>query len=424
MKYELHKLKNGLPILTVPMPASESVTLTVWVNTGSRREDFEKLGVSHYLEHMVFKGSKKYPTMTALFEIFDGMGAEHNAGTSKEWTNFWVKLPVSDVERGFDILSDVVLNPILDEKEAVREKTVIFEEMKMIKDMPMRHIGDVFEELIYQGEPLGWDIIGTEESMNKITRQDFLDYRKKYYFAQNMLVSVAGGVTESQTLKLAEKYFCELDNKSSTLQGSPFKGIQSAPQFKLQNKVTDQAHFIIGFLAEGRNYKNKYAQSVLSTILGGGASSRLWTEVREKRGLAYAVSGSMDRYSDTGYFGVYVGSDPSKASDAVSVILDQCYGITSKKYPITEQELKKVKGFIKGHVALSLEESENINDFFAEQYLFDEKIYTPEELFKSIDNVTLDQVYFEAEKLFKPRKLNLAVIGPFKDDKKFVEIIN
>lgn len=423
MKYLLNKLSNGLPILTVPMPSSESVTITVWVNTGSRREEFEKLGISHYLEHMVFKGSSKYPTMKQLFEAFDEMGAEHNAGTSKEWTNFWVKLPVSDVERGFDILSDVVLKPNLDAEEAKRERTVIFEEMKMINDMPMRHIGDVFEELIYQESPLSWEIIGTTESMNKITRQDFLDYRQKYYFAENMLITIAGGVTESQIVKLSNKYFEKLDNKPNALKISPFKGVQTKPQFKLQTKDTDQAHLILGFLAEGRRYKNKYAQSVLSTILGGGASSRLWTEVREKRGLAYAVSGSMDRYSDTGYFGVYVGCDPAKAQEAISVILDQCYGIASKKYPITDHEFKKVKGFIKGHIALSLEESENINDFFAEQYLFDEKINTPEELFKKVDDVTLKEVYLEAEKLFKPEKLNLAVIGPFKNREEFDKII-
>lgn len=424
MNYKLNTLKSGLPLLTVPMSASESVTITVWVKTGSRREEIEKLGISHYLEHMVFKGSSRYPTMKQLFETFDEMGAEHNAGTSKEWTNFWVKLPVSDIERGFDILSDVVLRPILDAEEAKRERKVIFEEMKMIKDMPMRHIGDVFEELIYQGSPLGLEIIGTEESMNNITRQDFLDYRKQYYFAQNMLVSVAGGVSESKTVELAEKYFQELEGKTSNVKDTVFNGVQTKPQFKLQHKDTDQAHLILGFASEGRNYKNKFAQSILSTILGGGASSRLWTEVREKRGLAYAVSGSMDRYSDAGYFGVYVGCDPKKAVEAISVILDQCYGIASKKYEITEKELNKVKGFIKGHIALSLEESENINDFFAEQFLFDAKIYTPEELFKKVDEVTLESVYSEAEKLFKANGLNLAVIGPFKDGEKFEKVIS
>src|SRR4030042_2124068 len=160
MDYKLSKLPSGLRVLTVPMPASESVTLAVWVKTGSRNEDIKKVGVSHFLEHMVFKGSNKFPTMRELFEVFDTMGAEHNAATSKEWTNFWVKLPVNDMERGFDVLSDVVLHPLLDVKEAERERKVIFEEMKMYEDTPMRKIVDIFEELIYDGNPLGWDTIG------------------------------------------------------------------------------------------------------------------------------------------------------------------------------------------------------------------------------------------------------------------------
>lgn len=422
MDYSLSKLSSGIRLSVVPMPASESVTLTVWVKTGSRKENLEKLGISHFLEHMVFKGSKKYPTMKQLFEMFDEMGAEHNAGTTKEWTNFYVKLPVSDIERGFDILSDVVLNPLLDWEEAQKEKKVIFEEMKMIEDMPMRHIGDTFEELIFSDNSLGWDIIGTEESMNKITREDFIEYRKKQYFAENMLVTVAGGIDAEKISALTEKYFTNIPD-GHTLQGSTFKGKQKAPKFSLKTKKTDQAHFILGFSSPGRNYENKFPQSVLSTLLGGGASSRLFTEVREKRGLAYSVGGSMDRYSDAGYFGVYVGSDPAKASEAIRVILDECYKLADHSSPITDHELAKVKGYIKGHIALSLEDSENINDFFAEQILFDQKIYTPEELFKKVDDVTTDQIYSEAEKLFLPSKLNLAVIGPFTDKEKFVKIL-
>ncbi len=423
MDYKFQKLSNGLKLLTVPMPASESATLTVWVKTGSRNEDKEKLGISHFLEHMVFKGSKKYPTMKELFENFDEMGAEHNAGTSKEWTNFYVKLPVADIERGFDILSDVVLRPLLDPKEARREKNVIFEEMKMITDAPMRHIGDVFEELIYAGHPIGLDIIGTKKSMNSIKRDDFVSYRKKHYQSSNMLVSVAGGVKENQMVKLTEKYFSEVPNAKPEMSNNKFTTLQDKPQIRIKHKKTDQAHFMLGFLADGRNYKNKYSQAVLSTILGGGASSRLFTEVRERRGLAYAVSGFMDRYSDTGYFGVYVGSDITKSYEAIKVILDQCYGLTQGKYKVAQKELAKVKGYIKGHLALSLEESENINDFFAEQALFDKIIYTPEEIFKKIDAVSIEDVYSEAKKLFLPSKLNLAVIGPYKDKEKFVQLL-
>ncbi len=407
----------------MPMPTSESVTLTVWVKTGSRDEDERMGGISHFLEHMVFKGGKKYPTIKEIFEIFDAMGAEHNAGTSKEWTNFWVKLPVFDIERGFDILSDVVLKPLLNSKELEKERRVIFEEMKMIEDAPMRNISDVFEELIYDGSPLGWDIIGTVESMGKIKREDFINYRKKHYFAKNMLVSVSGGVKEPQVLELTKKYFSGISDKPEPAGSSGFFSDQASPKLKIKNKKTDQAHFVLGFLANGRNYENKYQQSILSSILGGGASSRLWTEVREKRGLAYAVGGSMDRYSDTGYFGVYVGCDINKSYKAIPVILNQCYGIAEGKYKVTSKELEKVKGYIKGHLALSLEESENVNDFFSEQVLFDRKVNTPEEIFKKIDAVTIDQVHEEARELFTPGRLNLAIIGPYQNEENFIKLL-
>jgi predicted Zn-dependent peptidase len=422
MNYNLQTLPSGLRILSVPMVSSESATVTIWVKTGSRNESPEKLGISHYLEHMVFKGSKKFPTMRELFEVFDSMGAEHNAGTSKEWTNFWVKLPAFDLERGFEILSDVVLNPLLDKAEAIKEREVIFQEMKMYEDTPTRHIADIFEELIYAGSPLGLDTIGTVESMNNIQRSDFEDYRKKYYFAENMLISVAGGVKPEKVMDLAKKYFSSV--KSANHEALPlFESGQSSPKVKIKNKKTDQAHFILGFLTTGRNYKFRFAQAVMSAILGGGASSRLWTEVREKRGLAYGVHGSIDRYADVGYFGVYTGTGIEKSYDAVKVILDQCYGLSTKKYKISDKEIEKVKGFLKGHLALQLEDSDYVNDFFSEQVLFDKQVLKPEDIFKEVDKVTVDEVYAEAGKVFRPEGLNLAVIGPYKNDSEFVKLL-
>jgi predicted Zn-dependent peptidase len=423
MDFNLRKLSSGLKVLSVPMASSESATITVWVKTGSRNELKEKLGISHFLEHMVFKGSKKYPKMKILFEIFDEMGAEHNAGTTKEWTNFWVKLPVGDIERGFDILSDVVLHPLLSSEEMLKERQVIFEEMKMYEDTPMRKIGDVFENLIFGTHPLSWDIIGNVESMNKIDRQDFLDYRDSFYRSSNMLVSVAGGVGTDKVESLAQKYFSDVDQNPFVFQGVGFDGIQNSPRIKIKEKNTDQAHLLLGFPAEGRNYKDKFAQAVMAGILGGGASSRLWTEVREKRGLAYAVSGSMDRYSDVGYFGIYIGSDPKNADEAIKVALDQAYRLADKTLKVTSRELKKIKGYIKGHIALQLEDSDAVNDFFSEQILFDSEVLTPEKLFAKIDAITIDEVYKEAEKVFDSSKTNLAVIGPYKTDSKFVKLL-
>lgn len=424
MDYKLHTTASGLRVVTVPMPSLESVTLTVWVKTGSRNEEEKVGGISHFLEHMVFKGSPKRPTAKDISQAVDAIGGEFNAATSKDWTNFYIKASKENLETAFDVLSDMVLNPLLKSEEIEREKGTIIQEIKMYEDTPMMHIGEVFEGLIFEGNSLGRDTAGTENSVKSINRNDFIDYRKTHYHPKNMLITVAGGVTEKTVLKLVDKYF----NSLTTFKGSPFKGRafkakQTKPQFKLQTKKSEQAHLIIGFMGEGRKYAQKYAQSILSVILGGGMSSRLFIEVRERRGLAYSVRTSTERYQEVGYMGTYAGVNVEKADEAVKVILDQCYGLASSKYPVAKGELAKAKGFLKGNLALALEDTHDVSGFFGEQHLFLKKVLTPEEICKKVDAVTIDDVIFEAKKLFVPSRLNLAIIGPFKNKDKFVQLL-
>lgn len=425
MDYKLHTFASGLKVLTVPMPSLESVTVTIWVKTGSRNEEIKVNGISHFLEHMVFKGSKKRPTAKEISEVVDSIGGEFNAGTSKDWTNFYIKSRAGSVETAFDILSDMVLNPVLSPEEIEREKGTIIQEIAMYEDTPMMKIGEVYEELAFSGNPLGRDTAGTSKSVKSIKKDDFVSYRKRYYHPENMLVTVAGGITENTVLKLVEKYFGKL--KTSFAKASAdkqnFKSKQTKPEVKIKNKKSEQAHFIIGFMGEGRGYEGRFAQSILGSILGGGMSSRLFIEVRERRGLAYAVRTGMERYQETGYMGTYVGTDPGKVDEAISVVLEQHYGISNGKYPISKEELKKAKEFIKGHLALALEDTKEVSGFFGEQELFLNKIMTPEEIYKKIDAVTIGDVIKEAKKLFVPEKLNLAVIGPFKDGGKFVQLL-
>lgn len=423
MEYKLQKLTSGLRVLTVPMPGLESATVTIWVKTGSRNEDPKVGGISHFLEHIVFKGSKKRPTARDISAAVDGLGGEFNATTSKDWTNFFIKAGKDNLETSMDILSDMILNPLMEKDEIEREKGTIVQEIKMYEDTPMMHIGDVFEELVFDGNQLGMDTAGSEKTVRGILRKDFVSYRKAHYHSDEMLVTIVGGINEKQALALAEKYFGEVKKSDRQSVFEKFKNTQTEPRFKLQTKKSEQANLILGFLSEGRDYKNKFAQSILSAILGGGMSSRMFIEVRERRGLAYAVRTSFERYVETGYIGTYAGVNIEKADEAVKVILDQCYGLASKKYPVTEQELKKVKGFIKGNLALALEDTLGVSSFFADRELFKCEILTPEEVYKKLDAVTLEDVYFEAKKLFVPEKLNLAIIGPFKDEKKFVQLI-
>ncbi len=417
-------MPSGLRVVIVPMPGLESVTLTVWVKTGSRNEELKVGGISHFLEHMVFKGSPKRPTARDISAAVDAIGGEFNAATSKDWTNFYIKANKENLETAFDVLSDMVLNPLLKSEEIEREKGTIVQEIRMYEDTPMMHIGEVFEGLIFNGNPLGRDTAGTEASVKSIKRDDFVRYRLNHYYPENMLVTVAGGVTETVALKLVEKYFGSIKPfKGGSFKGLTFKATQKKPQFKLQTKKSEQAHLILGFSSEGRGYKNKFAQSLLTVILGGGMSSRLFIEVRERRGLAYSVRTSTDRYQEIGYMGTYAGVNVAKADEAIKVILDQCYGISNGKFPISNKELQKAKGFLKGNLALALEDTHDVSGFFGEQHLFLDKVLTPEEIYKKVDVVSLDDINFEAKKLFVPDRLNLAIIGPFKDKEKFVKLL-
>jgi len=427
MHYNNSVLKNGVTLLTVPMAGLTSATVTVWVKTGSRNENSKNNGISHFLEHMVFKGSSKRPTAKEISEVVDGIGGEFNASTGKDSTNYYVKCRTSDIETAFDILSDMVINPILDKAEIEREKGTIIEEIRMYEDTPMMKIGDTFEELIYAGSTLGMDIAGTEESVQNMTRDDFVSYRKSYYYAENITVSIVGGIDQKVVEKLTEKYFDNLQfpisNFQSIYNDTIFKSKQTAPQIKLHSKKKEQTHVILGFLSDGKNYKNKYAQTLLSVVLGGGMSSRLFLEVRERRGLAYSVRTSMDRYEDIGYIGTYAGLDTKKAEEAVKIILEEHYKIRNSKFEIRNSELLKAKEFLKGHLSLALEDTRDVTSFFADQSLFSAEIMTPSDVFTKIDRVKLEDVLFEAKRLFVPERLNLAIIGPYESDEVFKKLL-
>jgi len=427
MEYKLHKLKSGLTVVTVPMPGLESVTVTVWVKTGSRFEDKRINGISHFLEHMVFKGSAKRPSAKAISEAVDSIGGEFNAATSKDWTNFYIKSRSGSVETAMDVLSDMVLSPLLKPEEIEREKGTIIQELAMYEDTPMVKIHDVFEGLIFKGSSLGWDIGGEAKSVKRITKSDFELYRGRHYYPENMFVSVSGGITEKEALELVNKYFTSLHplggKTISDFKGQTFKAEQKSPKFKLKIKKVEQAHIILGFLSEGRGYSGRFAQSVLSTILAGPMSSRLFIEVRERRGLAYAVKPAGDKFNEVGYTGFYAGVDTGKSEEAIKVILDQLYGLADGKFPISPKELEKTKEYLKGHIALSLEDTQAAGDFFAEQVMFLKEVLTPDELYKRIGKVTKEEVVNEAKKIFVKDHLNLAIIGPYKDGEKYKKLL-
>jgi len=420
MNYSLKILPNKIKVLFVPMPSLESVTVTVWVKTGSRNETDNIAGISHFLEHIVFKGSKKRPSAREISEAIDSMGGEFNASTSKEWTNFHIKARKESLDTIFDVLSDMVLNPVLNEQEIEREKGVIVEEIAMYEDTPIYQIGEVFERSLFKGNNLGRDTIGFEKTVKNIQKDDFLLYRKRYYYPENILISVAGGVKEKEVLNLANKYFGSLKprNKKEEIY-EVFKLNQEKPETILVTKKNEQAHLIVGFLGQKRDSKDKFIEAVTTSILGGGMSSRMFTEVREKRGLAYAVKVSSDHYRDIGETLTYVGVDPKNALKAIKVILEEYYALARKTKKVSKKELIKAKEYLKGQLALSLEDTGAVNDFFGIRALFNLNIKTPEQVFKEIDKVKEEEIYEFAKKIFVPEKLNLAVIGPFSEKSLF-----
>lgn len=429
MQYAKSVLNNGLRLITIPMPSLESVTVTVWVKTGSRNETKANSGISHFLEHIVFDGSQKRPTAKDLSGVVDGIGALFNAGTSKEWTNYYMKCRSGDIETAFDVLSDMVINPVLLEKDIEKEKGTIIEEMRMYEDTPMMKISDNFEELIFANHPLSWDIAGDEKSIGNITKSDILSYKGEYYNLDNVVISVVGKFDELAVSSLVTKYFSSLPANNSVKEVSPFVSNQNKPQLSLSSKKKEQTHIILGFLADGKNYglvnngKNKYAQTLLSVILGGGPSSRLYLEINQRLGYTYAIRTSMDRYFDTGYLGTYAGLDTKKSIQGIKAILKEHYDIANGKSKISEKELQKSKEFLKGHLALALEDTLDVTTFFVDQELFLPDILTPIEVFNRIDEVSIEDVLFEARRLFVPERLNLAIIGPYENDEEFRKIV-
>lgn len=422
MEYRRKILLNGLRVGIVPLPNLESATVTVWVGVGSRSEEKKVSGISHFLEHMVFKGSQRRPSAKEIAEAVDAIGGEFNAATSKHWTNFYIKARTEVLEKAFDVLSDMVLAPLLKKEDVEREKGVIIEEMAMYEDTPMMKISDIFEQLIFEGNPLGRDIIGNKQSVKKTTRNDFVRYRKRHYYADNMLVTVAGGVRETEVLALTKKYFGKLKNKDKGIEKG-FKTKQKKPKVKLHPKKKEQAHFVLGFLANPMGHKERFVESVLAGVLGQGMSSRLFSEVREKRGLAYSIKTYLDRYVDTGYIGTYAGVDVKRVDEAIKVTLDQHYGLAKGLYKLSETELAKAKEYLKGHLALSLEDTKSVNSFFGVKELILGKIETPEEIFNGIDKVAQPDLIKLAKKLFVPERLNLAIIGPYKSQTRFEKLL-
>ncbi|MEK7605595.1 MAG: pitrilysin family protein [Patescibacteria group bacterium] len=422
MKFNKTTLPNGLRLITVPMPSFESATALVMVGAGSRYETKKNSGISHFLEHMAFKGTDRRPNALAIASLIDGIGGEFNAFTSKEYTGYYVKAGKNNVETILDVLSDMLKHSKLDAAEIEKEKGVIIEEINLYEDMPMRKIGDIYESLLYGDTPMGWDVAGEKDIIRSIMREDFVSYMQSLYSPDNMTVVIAGGIHEEKMRELVGKYFADMKD-IPTIKAKPLKEHQTKPAVLLKQKKTEQIHIALGVRTVDLNHPDKYPLSVLASIMGGGMSSRLFDEVREKRGLAYYVRSSSDEYVDCGTFVSTAGIDPKRVIDALEVIVEQYGLIASGSLKITPEELKKAKEYMKGHLVLELEDSRSVSTFYGHQELLEKDVLNPDQILKLIDNVTVDEIDAVGKKYFVADGLNLALIGNYEDEDKLKELL-
>lgn len=422
--YTTHILKNGLTLITVPMPGVKSATVMVMVGAGSRYETKNINGLSHFLEHMAFKGTTKRPSSLIISSTIDAIGGEFNAFTSKDHTGYYVKAAANHVSLLIDVLSDMLLHSLFKTEEIEREKGVIIEEINMYQDTPIRHIGDIYEELLFGDNPLGWNIAGKPDIIRKVKREDFMDYVSKLYRPNNTTLVIAGGIApqQAQIKKLVENQLGGWQKKA-TQSWKKITLSQTKPKVLVEYKDSEQAHMALGVPAFRYDHPKQYALEVLAAILGGGMSSRLFIQVRERRGLAYYVRSDVEHYLDVGGFTTQAGIDVKRIDDAITVMLEEYFGIADGSKPIYDEELSKAKEYLKGRLTLELEDSRSVAGLYATQYTLKRKARTPEEIIAKTDTVTKEEAVAVAREIFDRKKLNLAIIGPYKDASRFEKLL-
>ncbi len=408
MRITQQKLANTLRVVQVDTGSFPSCTALLLVGTGSRYETKQNNGIAHFFEHMAFKGSKKYPDALTLASTIENFGGVFNAFTSKEYTGYWIKAPLQHVRTVIEVIADMAQHPLLAQAEIEREKGVIIEEINMYEDTPQDKVGELYESLLYPHNALGYDTIGTPETVRAATRNTFSDFIDTHYHPNNAVCILAGGLTHEPYQSMIDERFGAWEEADVPTYVS-FKENQSKPQVRSIVKKTEQSHLVFGYRAFSRYDKRRYPLSVLSALLGGGMASRLFHELRERRGLCYYIGTSQELYQDTGslYTRAGVPTQAEKVHEAIDTIREEHYRLRDKGP--TESELNRAKELIKGHLLLSLEDSFDTAYFVGKQALFEKEINSPEAVLQKIDAVTLDDVKSIARDIIRE---DIAFIGP------------
>jgi predicted Zn-dependent peptidase len=415
--FERTRLGNGVRVLTAPMPHAQSVSCFVFLAAGSRYETPETSGIAHFAEHMFFKGTDRRPTARAIAGEVDGIGAEFNAFTGKEYTGFYVKCAAEHRDTALDVLVDMIRHSRFGEEEIEREKGVISEEMNMYYDTPRDFIGGVYDSLLYGDQPLGWDVLGRKETIRAATHETFTGYVDRWYRPERIVVGLGGRIGDG-LLELLEGLFGDLEPRET---GAPAPVvIPDNGALKVHTKQSDQAHMILGARGYPLRNPDRYAVQLLATVLGGGMSSRLFTEVRERRGLAYYVFCSNSAYTDAGSLHSQAGVDIERIDDAVTTIRDELRKIAEE--PVPTEELEKARSFAKGRFVLSLESPHGTILFGLRREVLEGQAEEPTAVLAGLDAVTAEDIQRVAQDILGKR-LHLAVIGPFDEPERFEQLL-
>ena len=413
--YEQTTLKNGLQIVSSRLSGRNSVGLAIWVRVGGRFEQKNLSGISHFVEHMLFKGTKRRSTKQIKEEV-EGVGGMLNAFTSEESTCYFVKIPKPQFELAFDVLQDMVNNATLKVEEFNKERTVILEEIKMYLDLPSQYVHEIMSELLWPTQPLGRPIAGTVGSVSNLKRNDLYQYVKSYYHPRNVLITVCGEIDHDDVKKLAEHYFGELGSKAvSKFQPAKMSSNSKHERFRFLDKKTEQTHFVIGFHGFSRNHPDRYKLAVLNVILGANMSSRLFEEVREQRGLAYEIKSGLNFFNDTGAIAISAGVEPKKAPLAVRVIMRELGRL--KRHPVSKNELRRAKDYFLGQLLLGLEDTLDHALWYGERILYGGELPDIAEIRREIEQVTEKDLINLAKQLFHTKGVHFSLIGPI--DSKF-----
>jgi predicted Zn-dependent peptidase len=408
----VHRLPGGARMIVEAMPERQSASVVLMFAGGSRLEDDRLAGVSHFIEHLYFKGTARRPTSKEIADAIEGVGGFINASTDKELTAYWARVPSEHISLGLDVLFDIVTNSRLDPADVERERMVILEELRMYQDQPQDLVQNLFEELIWPGHPLGRDIAGTEESVSRIDRDDILEYADAHYRQPNLVIGAAGALDVSATIADVARNIslrADIDGVMSASSPGPLDG----PRVLVRRRNTEQAHICLGTRAFSYLHPDRYAFDLLNTVLGEGMSSRLFLNIRERLGLAYDVHSFSQKHRDTGYLGIYIGVDPKKAVDAVNAVMAELRGLADAE--VAPQELARAKEFTKGRLRLELETTNGVAFWLTYQESLLGDILTIDEELELVDQVTAVDVRRVAEEVLRT-PIQMSVIGPFTRD--------